>query len=71
MRVSDAQCLAAANASANSDTILVLQDNAGAYVIYNETRQMNLHRTYDKERAGQLYQLEFFRPIIEAALNIV
>lgn len=71
VRVSDAQCLAAANASENTDDIVVMRTAGGLLEVFNTSTKKVLHRTTDPDEAKMLFQIEFFRPLIEAALNVV
>lgn len=71
MRVSDAQCLAAANACINSEINLLKTD--GGYVVFDGNSPAGkqvLHSGASLEDATTAYQIAFFRPQLEAALNV-
>lgn len=71
MRVSDAQCLAAANSAIHNEISLLQTD--GGYVVFDGNAQAGkqvLHKGSDREAAIVAYQIAFFRPQLEAALNV-
>lgn len=71
MRVTDAQCLAAENAASNNEISLLKTD--GGYVVFDGNAPAGkqvLHKGTDLEAAGTAYKLAYFRPMLEAALNV-
>lgn len=68
-RVSDAACLAAFDAC-NKSTVTVVA-NQSHIVIVDGRKEIARFPLEDAEQASTAFQLAYFRPILEAALNIV
>lgn len=71
MRVNDAQCLAAANAAKDNGIQLIQTDSCYFVIDINQKAgERVLAKESDLEKAGILYQIAYFRPMLEAALNV-
>lgn len=71
MRVSDAQCLAAANAVEHNGIQLIKTDSCYFVIDINQkSGERVLAKEADLEKAGIHYQIAYFRPMLEAALNV-
>jgi hypothetical protein len=71
MRVSDAQCLAAAHAAKSNEVSLLQVD--GRYVVFDGNAPAGkqvLANDTDLEKIKISYEIAYFRPMLEAALNV-